>query len=95
MTPDRPKTDMYLLAVEHAVAAPGRWIDIPRRFDREVVASVMGGCLRRGYLRVPPQDGDPAIEIDGETYLKTAAPVSARVDEAGGGWTLSICFEGE
>ena len=95
MASDRPKTEMYLMAVEHAVAEPGRWIDIPRRFERELVASIMGGCLRRGYLKVPPQDGDPTIDIDGQTYLKTAAPVSARVDAVGATWSLSICFEGD
>jgi hypothetical protein len=93
MASDRPKTEMYLMAVEHAVAEPGRWIDIPRRFERELVASIMGGCLRRGYLRVPPQEGDATIEVDGQTYVKTAAPVSARVDAVGETWSLSICFE--
>jgi hypothetical protein len=80
--------------VERAVAEPGRWVEIPRRFERELVASIVGGCLRRGYLRVPPREGDPAIEIDGNTYLKTPAPVAARVDEVDGGWKLSVCAEG-
>ena len=92
MSSDRPKTDMYLAAVEKAVSEPGRWIDIPRRFDRELTASVMGGRLRAGYLPVPPRDGDEAVEVDGKRYLKTAAPVTSRVDAVGGGWTLSICF---
>ena len=92
MAGDRPKTDMYLAAVEQAIAEPGRWIDIPRRFESELKASIMGGCLRRGYLRVPPRDGDASIEVGGQTYLKTAGPVTARIDAAGHAWTLSICF---
>ena len=87
------KTDMYLAAVEQAVSEPGQWIQIPRRFESELNASVIGGCLRGGYLRVPPRDGDEAVEVDGRTYLKTAAPVTSRVDDVGGAWTLSIRYE--
>jgi hypothetical protein len=93
MPGDRLKTDMYLAAVERAVAEPGRWIDIPRRFDRELVASILGGCLRRGYLRAPPRDGDATIVVDGNSYIRTASPVTSRVAEVDGGWSLSIRVE--
>jgi len=45
-------TDMYLDTVERAVARPGHWIEIPRRFDTEFNASITAACLREGYPRV-------------------------------------------
>ena len=90
----RPKTDMYLASVEEAVATPGRWIEIPRAFDTEFNASVTGGCLEGGYLRVQPRAGDDTLLVRGKRYVRTAAPVDVRTRKTDDGWRLSIRFGG-
>lgn len=86
----RPKTDMYLVAVQDAVNQPGHWIEVPREFETEFNASITGSCLEGGYLRVQPQEGDQPVTVRGRRYIKTAAPVDARVTEADGKWRLSL-----
>ena len=90
MPKPRPKTDLYLATVERAIAQRDRWIDVPRRFDTEFNASITGTCLRDGYLRVHPRDGDDAVVVKGKSYIKTAAPVEYRVRREPDGWVLSI-----
>jgi hypothetical protein len=91
----RPKTDMYLAAVEEAVERPGRWITIPRTFKTRTNAQVTAGCLGSGYLRVQPRDGDRLVKAEGKPCIATAAPVTARVDaRPNGEWTLRIRFDG-
>jgi hypothetical protein len=86
----RIKTDMYLATVEQAVAHPGRWVEVPRRFDTEFNASITGSCLRDGYLRVQPREGDIPVLVQGRRYIRTAAPVECRVHREPNGWALSV-----
>lgn len=88
----RPKTDMYLTAIEAAVATPGRWVEIPRRFNTQANVLITARCLERGYLRVRPRNGDVPMIVDGQRYIKTAAPVDTRPREVGDGWQLGIRF---
>ncbi len=86
-------TDMYLTAVEDAVADPGRWIVLPRRFSTEFNASITGYCLREGYLRVQPRKGDTPVSVQGKRYIRTAAPVASKADRDGDEWRLSVRFD--
>jgi hypothetical protein len=88
----RPITDMYLAAVEAAVASPGRWIEIPRGFDTEFNASITGTCLASGYLRVEPREGDVPVIVQGKRYIQTPAPVDPRTRKVGDQWRLSIRY---
>jgi hypothetical protein len=84
---------MYLAAVERAVAEPGRWIEVPRRFRTEANASVTGRCLQGGYLRVQPREGDDHVIVGGRRYVRTAAPVTPCAEPDGDEWRLSIRFD--
>ena len=86
----RPITDVYIAAVERAIAAPGRWIEVPRRFQTQFNANVTAVCLRGGYLRVEVRDDDTPIYVAGKRYLKTPAPVHARVERDYDGWLVRI-----
>ena len=88
----RPTTDMYLHAVETAIATPGQWVEIPRGFESEYNASITGSCLEGGYLRVQPREGDVPVTVRGKTYIKTAAPVEARPRKVGDEWRLGIRY---
>jgi hypothetical protein len=81
---------MYLATVQRAVTQRDQWIDVPSRFDTEFNASITGTCLRDGYLRVRPRDGDTPVVVQGKRYIKTAAPVEYRVRREPDGWVLSI-----
>jgi hypothetical protein len=94
MPRSRPWTDLDLASVERAVAEQGRWIEVPRRFRTEANASVTGRCLEGGYLRVKARDGDEHVVVDGRRLLRTAAPVTARVEPDDDVWRLSIRFDG-
>jgi hypothetical protein len=89
----RSKTDLYLDAVEQAVAAPGRWINV-RTFNSKANADVTGRCLEGGYLRVTPRSGEPEIHVNGNVWLRTAAPIRFRVGSASDGWPLDVRFDG-
>jgi hypothetical protein len=82
-------TDLYLEAVEEAVAKPGHWIEVPRLFATKMNADVTGCCLRGGYLRVKPRDG-ASITVRGKSYLRTAAPVDAKVTGGRSEWKLYL-----
>ena len=84
MKPGRPMTDMYLGAVDEAVAAPGHWIEIPRAFKTELNARVTARCLEAGYLRVQPREGDLTVVVHGKRYVKTPGPVRTRLRESSG-----------
>jgi hypothetical protein len=88
----RNYTDLYVRAVAQAVASPGQWVKVPRRFASQMNARVTGCCLEGGYLRVKPQ-GDAAITIRGHRWLRTAAPVAVKVEGAGEEWTLHLCHQ--
>jgi hypothetical protein len=92
MPRSRPKTDIYLAAVESAVASPGRWVDIPRSFSTEFNASITGSCLQGGYLRVQPHEGDVPVVVAGKRYIRTAAPVVPRVQKVRDEWQLSVRY---
>jgi hypothetical protein len=81
---------MYVAAVERAIATPGRWIELPRRFRTEFNASITADCLRGGYLRVEVREGDAPIYVAGKRYLKTPARVAARVERDREGWLVLI-----
>lgn len=83
-------TDLYLRTVEAAVANPGHWIEVPRRFATEMNAAVTGHCLQGGYLRVKPRDDGASITVKGKSYLRTAAPVDFKIDGAGAEWKLHL-----
>jgi hypothetical protein len=83
-------TDLYLRTVEAAIANPGHWIEVPRRFATEMNASVTGHCLQGGYLRVKPRNDAASIKVNGKTYLRTAAPVGFKIDGAGAEWKLYL-----
>ena len=85
----RPLTDLYLAAVERAVARPGTWTDV-RVFDTEFNAQITASCLEGGYLRVQPRDDDHPISVRGKRYIATAAPVETTVDNGPNGWMLKI-----
>ena len=89
----RSKTDLYLDCVEQAVANPGQWVRI-RSFSSKANADVTGRCLEGGYLRVLPREGEPSINVNGKTWLRTAAPIRFRVGEASEGWPLDIIYNG-
>ena len=55
----RPITEMYIAAVERAVASPGLWIEVPRRFRTEFNARITADCLAGGYLRVEVRQARP------------------------------------
>jgi hypothetical protein len=86
----RPVTDLYLQTVAAAVANPGHWIEVPRRFATEMNAAVTGHCLQGGYLRVKPPDETSGITVDGRTFLRTAAPVDFKVEGSGTEWQLHL-----
>jgi hypothetical protein len=86
----RTFTDLYLRTVEAAVANPGQWIEVPRRFGTEMNAAVTAHCLRGGYLRVKPREDQPSITVNGKTYLGTATPVEVKIDRAGAEWKLRL-----
>ena len=65
---------------------------MPRRFETEKNAAVTASCLRGGYVRVKPRDGDRAVDIKGQRWVATAAPVDTRVDAAGDEWIVLIIF---
>jgi len=67
----RPRTELYLAAVEEAIGQPGRWIELGRDFDTEFNAAITGSCLGGGYLRVQPRDGDVPVTIGGKRYIRT------------------------
>ncbi len=90
MARSRPITDMYIAAVERAVASPGLWIEIPRRFRTEFNAKMTADCLRGGHLRVEVRPGDTPIVVAGKRYLKTPARVLARVEHDRQGWLVRI-----
>jgi hypothetical protein len=81
---------MYIAAVDRAIATSGRWLEIPRRFRTEVNANMTAECLRGGYLRVEVRQGEVPTYVAGKRYLKTPAPVSARVDRDRDGWLVRI-----
>lgn len=85
----RPLTDLYLTAVERAVARPGTWTDV-RVFATEFNARMGADCLAGGYLRVQPREGDRPTLVAGKRYIATAAPVETKVDEGPDGWLLKI-----
>ena len=85
----RPLTDLYLAAVERAVARPGTWTDV-RVFDTEFNARMGAICLAGGYLRVQPRPGDTPILVAGKRCISTAAPVETKLDEGPHGWLLKI-----
>jgi hypothetical protein len=89
----RSKTDLYLDCVEQAVANPGQWVRV-RSFSSKANADVTGRCLEGGFLRVLPRDGEPSINVNGKTWLRTAAPIRFRVGEASEGWPLDIIYHG-
>jgi hypothetical protein len=61
-----PLTDLYLAAVERAVARrAGTWTDV-RVFDAEFNAQITARCLEGGYLRAQPRDGDRPVTISGQ-----------------------------
>jgi hypothetical protein len=64
---------MYLSTVEAAVANPGHWIEVPRRFATEMNAAETGHCFQGGYLRVKPRDRGASITVNGKSYLRTDA----------------------
>ena len=83
-------TDLYLRTVEAAVANPGHWIEVPRLFATKMNADVTGHCLQGGYLRVKPRDGGASINVNGKSYLRTAAPVDVKITGAGAEWKLHL-----
>jgi hypothetical protein len=86
---NRRLTDLYLAAVQRAVARPGEWTDV-RVFKTEANANVTAHCLAGGYLRVEPRDGDTPIKVRGKTYIATAAPVKTTISRELDGWRLKI-----
>jgi hypothetical protein len=82
-------TDLYLAAVEQAVARPGAWIDV-RGFEAEVDAGVIAHCLAEGYLPVDPRGADTPSGSGAKANIKTAAPVETSVDRRPDGWWLRI-----
>jgi hypothetical protein len=85
----RPLTELYLAAVERAVARPGVWTDV-RVFKTETNASVTANCLAAGYLRVDPRDGDTPVKVQGKVYIATAAPVEPMISKGPDGWLVKI-----
>lgn len=85
----RRLTDLYLAAVERAVARPGEWTDV-RVFKTEANAAVTANCLAGGYLRVTPREGDEPVSVQGKTYIATAAPVQTMISHGPDGWRLKI-----
>ena len=85
---------MYIAAVKSAIAAPGRWIEIPRRFRTEFNANITADCLRGGYLRVEVRQGDAETYVAGKRYLKTPARVSTWVESDREGWLVRIRHAG-
>lgn len=85
----RPLTDLYLAAVERAVARPGTWTDV-RLFAGEFNARMAANCLAGGYLRVHPRESDTPVTVAGKRYIATAAPVETIVEEGPDGWLLKI-----
>ena len=90
----RPITDLYIAAVQSAIATPGRWIEIPRRFQTEFNANITADCLRGGYLRVEVREGEVPTYVAGERYLKTPASVLTRVERDREGWLLRVRHDG-
>ena len=90
MARSRPITDAYIAAVERAVASPGVWIEVPRRFRTEFNANITADCLRGGYLRVEVRPDDTEIVVAGKRYLKTPTRVMTRVEQDREGWLVRI-----
>lgn len=86
----RPRTDAYLEAVERAVSSPGTWVTVGAEFKTERNAAVTARCLRGGYLRVLPQEGDDSVVAEGRHCIRIRAPVETRVAADGDGWTLRV-----
>jgi hypothetical protein len=87
-------TEMYLDAVDAAVAKPGVWVEVPRQFRTRYNAEKTGSCLQGGYLRVQPREGDVPIQAEGQLCIKTAAPVTPRIESDDDVWKLSIRYGG-
>jgi hypothetical protein len=81
---------MYLDCVRRAVASPGKAIEIPKDFRSESNAAMTVHCLREGYLRVEPREGDEAITVRGKRYIRTTAPVDAEARRTGDVWRVTL-----
>jgi len=81
---------MYNAAVEGAIATPGLWIEIPRRYQTEFNANITAVCLRGGCLRVEVREGDTPTYVAGKRYLKTPARVMTRVERDREGWLVRV-----
>lgn len=81
---------MYIAAVERALAKPGIWIEVPRRFQSEFNARMAADCLAGGYLRVEVRPGETPLYVGGKRYLKTPGPVVTQVEPDREAWLVRI-----
>jgi hypothetical protein len=88
--PRRKLTDDMVELVHLAMAEPGKWVRLNRAFKTRENAHSTASCIRRGFLRVRPQDGDPTFVLGEHTYLALPAKPEVKVEQADGAWQLSL-----
>ncbi|HEX4189231.1 MAG TPA: hypothetical protein VHY83_15160 [Solirubrobacteraceae bacterium] len=88
--PRRAITDSIVETVHYAKDKPGKWIRLARDFKTRENAHSTASCVRRGFLRVRPKDGEPTFVLAEHTYLALPAKPEVKVDHDGGVWRLSV-----
>jgi hypothetical protein len=88
--PRRKLTDDMVELVHLAMAEPGKWVRLNRVFKTRENAHSTASCLRRGFLRVRPQDGEPTFALGEHTYLALPAKLEVKVEYKGETWRLSV-----
>jgi hypothetical protein len=89
---DRPSrravTDSIVQTVGYAKADPGTWIKFARSFKTRENAGSTASCVRRGFLRVRPQQGEKKVEVGEHTYLALPGRCEVRIEHDGERWWL-------
>lgn len=88
--PRRKLTDDMVELVHLAMAEPGTWIRLNRAFKTRENAHSTASCIRRGFLRVRPQDGEPTFVLGEHTYLALPASPEVKVEQADKVWRLWV-----
>lgn len=86
--PRRAVTDSIVEAVHIARSEPSEWIKLGHEFKTRENAASTASCVRRGFLRVRPKQGEKTLTLGDKTYLALPARCEVKVQHEGESYWL-------